>query len=97
MHMQRRRAAVEHAAERLAITVRDLGGTVQLKQVLGRVVAADGAAGLERHARVPAGFDIDLDYCMRIAEGGFDVAIAVAQNDCFCRTAGLELARRIAG
>ena len=58
---------------------------------------ANGAAGLERHARMPPGLDVNLDHGVGAPERGFDVTVAVAQDDGFGRAAGLELAGRIAG
>jgi hypothetical protein len=97
MHMQRRRAAIEHAAERLAIAMRDLRGAVQLQQVLRRVVDADCSARFHRHAGVAAGLEIELDDGVGIAKRRLDVAEAVMQHDRFGRAAGLELTGRIAG
>ena len=94
VHMQRRRAALEHAAERLAIAVRDLRRAVQLQQILRRVIDADGAASLHGHAGVPAGLHVDLDHGVGVAERRVDVAEAVMQHDRFARAAGLELAGR---
>ena len=96
VHVQRRRPAVEHAAERFAIAVRDFRRAVQLEQILRGVVDADGTTGLQRHAGVAAGLQIELDHRVRVAERGVDVAEAVMQHDRFGAAAGLEFAGRIA-
>ncbi len=63
--MQRGRAAAEHARQQFPVAMRDLGGAMKLKNIARSVVAADGAAGFERHAGMPADGDIDLDKCAR--------------------------------
>src|SRR5436305_1991242 len=68
VHVQRRGAAVKHAAERLAIAMRDFRRAVQLEQVLGGVVDAYCSSGFQGHARMAAGLQVELDDRVRIAE-----------------------------
>ena len=53
------------AAMALPVDVRDLGGAVQLEQAGRGIVAGDRAAGLQRHAAVPADRERQLDDRMR--------------------------------
>ena len=96
MHVQRRRAAAQHAAQGLAVAVGNFGGAVQFENVARGVVAAERAARLQRHARVAAGRKVELDDGVRGAQRRFDVAVAVAQQRGLAAAAGLELAGRIA-
>src|SRR5262249_10322091 len=48
--MHARRRAAEHAGDAVAVPVRHLGGTVELEEIAGGVVARDRATGLKRNA-----------------------------------------------
>ena len=95
VEMDRGRAAPEHAGEPVASGVRHLGGAVQLDHVTSRVVAAERAAGLQRRTGMASDREIELDDHMRPGEGGFEVAIALADDVGFAAVAGCELARRV--
>ena len=60
--------------------MRHLGGAVQFENVARGVVAADGAAGLQRHAGVPADGELEFDDVLGGAEHRIDVAIALADD-----------------
>src|SRR5205807_8111681 len=81
----------EHAREQIAVGVRPLGRAVELEHVAHRVVARDRPARLQRHARVAADREIELDDRVRGAERGFDVAVALAYHCGLGVAAGLEL------
>src|SRR4051794_27449597 len=97
VHVQRRWAAFEHAAQGFAIAMGNFCSAVQLQEVTRGVVAADGATGLQRHAGVPPGLQVELDHGVRLAEGSFDVAVTMVQHDGFAAAARLEFTGRIAG
>ena len=92
VHMDRRRAAPEHVGEQVAVAMRHLGGAMQFEDVARGVVAADGAARLQRHAAVPADGKIELDHRLGAREHGVDVAIALADDGRLGVAAGRELA-----
>ena len=50
----------EHARQQFLDAVRHLGGAVQFENVARGVVAADGAAGFQRHAGMPADGELEL-------------------------------------
>ena len=91
----RRRVAPEHAGDLVPVPVRHLGGAVQFQHVAGSVVARNRAAGLERHARMPADRQRRRHHRMRGAECRIDVAVALAHDGRFGRAAGLEFAGRL--
>ena len=62
VHVDRGGRALEHARQQLAIAVRHLGGAVQLEDVARGIVAADGAARLQRHAGMAADRQLELDH-----------------------------------
>jgi hypothetical protein len=97
VHMDRGRAAPEHVGEQVAVAVRHLGGTVQLENVARRVVAADGAARLQRHAAMPPDREIELDYGLGLREHGIDVAVALAHQSRLGVAARRELAGLLRG
>ena len=72
--------------------MRHLGGAVQFEDVARGVVAADGAARLQRHAAVAADREIELDHCIGAREHGVDVAVALAHDGRLGVAAGRELA-----
>ena len=86
-----RRAAAEHAGERVAVAVRHLGGAVQLQHVARGVVARQRAARLQRHAAVAADRQVELDDRVRRGERGVDVAVFGAQHERLGRLPGREL------
>ena len=93
VHVDRGGRALEHARQQVAIAMRDLGGAVQLEDVARGVVAADGAARLQRHAGMAADRQLELDHRWRRAQRRVDVAIALA-ND---RHLGVAAGREFAG
>ena len=78
--------------EEIAVAVRHLGGAVQFEDIARGVVAADGAARLQRHAAVAADGEIELDHGLGAREHGVDVAIALAHDGRLGVAAGRELA-----
>ncbi len=68
VNMHRTRRDAEHARQQFLIAVRHLGGAVQFENAARGVVAADGAARLQRHAGMPADGELKLDH-MRRARG----------------------------
>ena len=72
--------------------MRHLGGAVKLEHVARRVVARNGASGFERHARMPPDRQRRRDHGVRGAERGIDVAISLAHDRGFGRSARFEFA-----
>ncbi len=93
VHVDRRRRQPEHAREQLAIAVRHLGGAVQLEDRARGVVAADGAAGLQRNAGMAADRQFKLHHHGCGADRGVDVAVALPDDRHLGVAAGRELAR----
>ena len=91
VHRDARRTALEHARQQVAIAVRHLGGAMQLEHVARGVVAADGAARLQRHARVAADRQLELDHDLGVAQHAVDIAVALLEHDHFGVAAGREL------
>ena len=94
VHVDRRRREREHAREQIAVAVRHLGGAVQLENVARGVVAADCAAGLQRHAGMAADRELELDDQRRGAKRRIDVAVALADDRHLGVASGGELAGR---
>ena len=80
-------------ASLLAIAVRHLGGAVQLQNIPAGIVARDGAAGLQRHARMAADGKIELDHRMGGAECLIEVAVVLLDD----HRLGGEPRRELAG
>ena len=74
--------------------MRHFGGAVQFENAARGVVAADGAARLQRHARMPADRKLELDDMRRGAKHRIDVAIALADQRRLAGMAGREFGRR---
>src|SRR5579872_877476 len=70
----------EQLRELIAIPMRHLGGAVHFQNVIRLVVARDGAARFERHARVAADGKLKRDNGMRSAESGVEIAEALAHD-----------------
>ena len=68
--------------------MRHLGGAVQLQDVARRVVAADGAARLQRHAGMAPDRQLEFDDRVGRAHGRLDVAIALVQQVRFAAASG---------
>ncbi len=91
--MDRARRHAEHARQQFLIAMRHLGGAVQFEDAARGVVAADGAARLQRHAGMPADGKLELDDVGGVAEYRIDVAIALADHRRFAAMAGREFGR----
>ncbi len=74
------RAATEHTSQRLPIFVWYLGGAVEFEHVACSVVAANRAPRLQRHARMAADGEVELDDGRGIPERGSEVTIALPAN-----------------
>ena len=96
MQVDLRRRESEHAHQRVLVPVRHLGGAVQLQHVMGGVVEADGAAGLQRHPGMAPDREIELDHRMGCRERGVDVAEAVTHGQRRGAAAVVEFAGRVA-
>ncbi len=68
------RMPAEHERQPVSVPVRYLGGAVHLQNVVGFVVARNGATRLHRHAAVPADFEIKRHDHLCRAKGCIDVA-----------------------
>ena len=97
VHMHPGRVAPEHADQRFLVAVRHLGGAVELQHILRRVVAADGAPRLHRHAGMPAGPEVERNHALGIGESGVDFAVAVVHDGRLGAAAGCEFPRRVIG
>ena len=89
--------SAEHARQQLADAVRHLGGAVQLEDVARHIIAAECAAGLQRHAGMAADHELELDSDGRAAKNRVDVAVALADDRHLGVAAGRELAGRVLG
>ena len=67
---------------------------MQFENAARGVVAADGAAGLQRHAGMPADGQLKFDDVRRVAEHRVDVAIALADDGGFAGMARRKFDRR---
>ena len=92
VEVHRRERAPEHAGNLGAVPMRHLGGAMKLEHVVGRVVARNGAAGLDRDGRMPPDRERRLDHGVSGAEGGIDIAVTLAHDGRLGRAAGFELA-----
>ena len=95
--VHRRRRPPEHPRNQFLVAVRHLGGAVQLQHVARRVVAAERAAALDRHAGVPAAGQLQFDDMRRRAEHRIGVAVALGEDRGLGVAAGRELARLVGG
>ncbi len=77
--------------------MRHLGSAVQFENAARCVVAADGAAGFQRHAGVAADGKLDFDDVLGGAEHRIDVAIALADDCRFAAVARRKFHRRRLG
>ena len=94
VQMDRRRSAIQHAREQIAGSVRDFRRPVQFEDVAGRIVAADGAARLQRHAGVAPDGERQFNNLMRVAKRRVDVAVALVNDRRFGVASRREFARR---
>ena len=94
MNVNCARRQTEHARQQFLIAVRHLGGAVQFKNAVRRVIAADCAARFQRHAGMPADGQFQFDDVRRFAEYGVDVAIALPDHGCFAGMARRKFGRR---
>ncbi len=92
--VDRARRDAEHAGEQFLIAVRYFGGAMQLENAARGVKAADGAAGLQRHAGMAADGKLERDDVGGVAEYGIDVAVALTDDRRFAAVARRELDRR---
>ncbi len=79
--------------------MRHLGGAMQLQDVARGIVAADGAAGFDRHAAVAADREIKRDHLVRARHHGVDIAVALTHDGgfgavAFGKLAGLRVGRK---
>ena len=81
--------AAEHAGKRVAVAVRHLGGAMELQHIARGVMAGDGAARLERHARMAADRELELDHAHTPRESRRDIAVG------FLLDGGLDAVRRV--
>ena len=70
----------QHLRQRVAVPMRHLGGAMHFQNVARLVVAGDGAARLQRHAGMAADGKLERDDGVGGAEGGVDIAIALADD-----------------
>src|SRR5262249_11453520 len=68
MKMDRGAGAAEHARERITIPMRYFRRAVKFEHVAGGIVARDGTARFQRHAGVPAGFEVESHGCVSGSE-----------------------------
>ena len=91
------RTAAEHARQAIAVAVRHLGRAIELQHIARAVVTRQGAARFQRHAAVPADFEVERDNGIGRGKRGIDLAIAFPQDQRFGREARREAARRRGG
>ncbi len=77
------RMPAKHERQPVSVPVRHLGGAMHLQNIIGLVVARDGAARLHRDAAVPADRKIKCDDRIGCAKGGVDVAGFLFDHRCF--------------
>ena len=94
VNVDRARRKLKHARQQFLIAVRHLGGAVQFENAARGVVAADGAARLERHAGMPADGKLELDDVGGVAERRLDVAVALADQRRLAGMSGRKFDRR---
>ena len=78
--VQRCRRAPEHARQRLTVLVRHLGRAMELQHITRAVIAPDGAARLQRHARMAPHLQIQRDNRMGAGEGALHIAKALGDD-----------------
>jgi hypothetical protein len=94
MKMNRRGGAPEHARERITIPMRDFRRAVKFEHVAGGIVARNGAARFQRHARVPASFEFECHGCVSRSECRGNIAVTLPHRRGFAGTAGGKFAGR---
>ena len=87
----------EHRRERLAVVMRHLGSAVQPKDAIGPFEHGDRAAGLERHAAVPADGQLQRYDRMRFGKGSVEIAVGFGDNSGLGIASWREFARRAVG
>ena len=95
--MDARGWSIEHPAQRIPVTMRDLCCAIHFKDVAGFIITTNRATTFHGNTGVTADLYVDFHHLIGVSESFVDVAIALFNDGGFGCCLTLEILRRVIG